>query len=173
MKTTARLISLITCCAMLVSAAPAFADDNAFRDIFEDAFYGGAAGVLVGAACWPSPGNRPITWITWAMGLLPVFWSDPSMAWSNRPDSLAQIDNGIVRFAMPTVYPISAILRPRARQTSPGGPRCCEGHSGNIPSTPRHGGLIPIPNQSGIFVGSSSAPQRTTCTPSSPRSSPP
>jgi hypothetical protein len=33
--------------------------------------------------------------------------------------------------------------------------------------------MIPIPNQSGIFVGSSSAPQRTTCTPSSPRSSPP
>jgi hypothetical protein len=33
--------------------------------------------------------------------------------------------------------------------------------------------VIPIPNQSGIVVGSSSAPQRTICTPSSPRSSPP
>jgi len=33
--------------------------------------------------------------------------------------------------------------------------------------------VIPIPNQSVIFVGSSSAPQRTECTPSSPRSSPP
>jgi serine/threonine-protein kinase HipA len=34
-------------------------------------------------------------------------------------------------------------------------------------------GVIPIPNQGAIFVGSSSAPQRTCCTPSSPQSSPP
>jgi hypothetical protein len=33
--------------------------------------------------------------------------------------------------------------------------------------------VIPIPNQGAIFVGSSSAPQRTICTPLSPRSSPP
>lgn len=33
--------------------------------------------------------------------------------------------------------------------------------------------LIPIPTQGALFVGSSSAPQRTACTPSSPQSSPP
>ncbi|HEX9078718.1 MAG TPA: 4Fe-4S binding protein, partial [Desulfuromonadaceae bacterium] len=35
------------------------------------------------------------------------------------------------------------------------------------------GQQIPIPNQGAIVVGSSSAPQRTSCTPSSPQSSPP
>jgi len=33
--------------------------------------------------------------------------------------------------------------------------------------------LIPIQNQSAIFLGSFSAPQRTICTPPSPMSSPP
>ncbi|MFZ3209164.1 MAG: transglycosylase SLT domain-containing protein [Geobacteraceae bacterium] len=33
--------------------------------------------------------------------------------------------------------------------------------------------IIPIPNQSALFVGSSSAPQHTGCMPSSPQSSPP
>jgi hypothetical protein len=117
MKTTARLISLITCCAMFATAAPAFADDNAFRDIFEDAFYGGAVGVLVGAALLAftkKPANH-LDYLGYGAASGVLVGSVYGVVKS--ANSLAQIDNGIVRFAMPTVVP-DLSDSPASRQTN-------------------------------------------------------
>ena len=104
MKFLARLISLIICCAMLASA-PAFASDNAFRDVFEDAFYGGAAGALVGAALLAftkKPANH-LDYMGYGAASGVLVGSVYGVAKSAR--SLAQMDNGIIRFAMPTILP--------------------------------------------------------------------
>ena len=117
MKSTTRLISLITCCAMLASAAPAFAGDNAFRDIFEDAFYGGAAGALVGAALLAftrKPANH-LDYLGYGAASGVLVGSVYGVVKS--ASSLAQIDNGIVRFAMPTVFP-DLSDSPASRQTN-------------------------------------------------------
>ena len=105
MKSMARLISLITCCAMLASAAPAFADDNAFRDVFVDAFYGGAAGALVGAALLAftrKPANH-LDYMSYGAASGVLVGSVYGVVKSAR--SLAQTDHSIIRFALPTVIP--------------------------------------------------------------------
>jgi len=117
MKSMARFISLIICCAMLASAATAFASDNAFRDIFEDAFYGGAAGALVGAALLAftkKPANH-LDYLGYGAASGVLVGSVYGVVKS--ASSLAQIDNGIVRFAMPTVFP-DLSDSPASRQTN-------------------------------------------------------
>ena len=117
MKSTARLISLITCCAMLASAAPAFADDNTFRDVFEDALYGGAAGALVGAALLAftkKPANH-LDYMGYGAASGVLVGTAYGVVKSAR--SLAQIENGIIRFAMPTVIP-DLSDSPASRQTN-------------------------------------------------------
>lgn len=117
MKSTARLISLITCCAMLASAAPAFTDDNTFRDVFEDALYGGAAGALVGAALLAftrKPANH-LDYMGYGAASGVLVGTAYGVVKSVR--SLAQIDNGIIRFAMPTVIP-DLSDSPASRQTN-------------------------------------------------------
>jgi ABC-type Fe3+-siderophore transport system permease subunit len=117
MKSMARFISLIICCAMLASAATAFAGDNAFRDIFEDAFYGGAAGALVGAALLAftkKPANH-LDYLGYGAASGVLVGTVYGVAKSAR--SLAQIDNGIVKFAMPTVIP-DLSDSPATRQTN-------------------------------------------------------
>ena len=117
MKSMARIISLFSCCAMLASAAPAFADDNAFRDVFEDALYGGAAGTLVGAALLAftrKPANH-LDYMGYGAASGVLVGSAYGVVISAR--SLAQIDHGIIRFAMPTVFPDFSDS-PASRQTN-------------------------------------------------------
>ena len=117
MKLTARLISLITCCAMLATASSAFAGDNAFRDVFEDAFYGGAAGALVGAALLAftrKPANH-LDYMGYGAASGVLVGSAYGLVKSAR--SLAQMDNGTIRFAMPTVIPDFGDS-PTSRQTN-------------------------------------------------------
>jgi hypothetical protein len=117
MKSTARLISFITCCAILASAAPVLAGDNAFRDIFEDAFYGGAAGALVGGALLAftkKPANH-LDYIGYGTASGVLVGSAYGVVKSAK--ALAQIDNGTIKFALPTVIPDLGDS-PASRQTN-------------------------------------------------------
>jgi hypothetical protein len=117
MKPMARFISVITCCAILASAASVFASDNVFREVFEDGFYGGAAGALVGAALMAFA-KKPADHLDYmgygaASGIL--VGSAYGLAKSAR--SLAQIDKGSIRFALPTVLP-DLVESPASHQTN-------------------------------------------------------
>ncbi|MGD0586089.1 MAG: hypothetical protein ABSA86_10025 [Oryzomonas sp.] len=117
MKSTARLISLITCCAILASTVPALASDNVFRDVFEDAFYGGAAGVLVGAALLAFT-RKPANHLDYmGYGAASGVLVGSAFGLVKSANSLAQMDNGIVRFALPTVLPDFSDS-PATRQTN-------------------------------------------------------
>lgn len=118
MKKTARLISLITCCAMLASAVPALAGDSTIRDIFEDALYGGAAGALVGAALLiflKKPADH-LDYMAYGAASGVLVGTAYGVVKSTR--SLAQIDNGTVKFALPTVYPDLGDSQSSSHQTS-------------------------------------------------------
>lgn len=117
MKSMARLISLITCCALLTTATSALAGDNAFREVFEDAFYGGAAGALVGAALMAfakKPADH-LDYMAYGAASGVLVGSAYGLVKSTR--SLAQIDNGSIKFALPTVLP-DLSESPASRQTT-------------------------------------------------------
>lgn len=117
MKSMARLVSMITCCAVLATATSALAGDNAFREVFEDAFYGGAAGALVGAALMAftkKPADH-LDYMAYGAASGVLVGSAYGLVKSTR--SLARIDNGSIRFALPTVLPDLG-ESPSSRQTT-------------------------------------------------------
>ncbi|WP_240732124.1 hypothetical protein [Geobacter sp. FeAm09] len=117
MKSMARLISLLTCCAVLATATSALAGDNAFREVFEDAFYGGAAGALVGAALMAfakKPADH-LDYMAYGAASGVLVGSAYGLVKSTR--SLARMDNGSIKFALPTVLPDLG-ESPATRQTT-------------------------------------------------------
>jgi hypothetical protein len=102
---------------MLASAVPAIASDNVFRDVFEDALYGGAAGALVGAALLAFT-RKPANHLDYmGYGAASGVLVGSAYGLVKSASSLAQIDNGIIRFAMPTVLPDFSDS-PATRQTN-------------------------------------------------------
>lgn len=112
-----RLIALMTLVGMLGVATSAWADDNAFRTTFESAFYGGAVGTLVGAALMVFT-HKPADHLDYmgygaAVGVLAG--TAYGVAKSSR--SLASIENGNLKIAMPTIIP-ELVESPGTRQTT-------------------------------------------------------
>ena len=100
------VISLFLSLVLLVSSAlPAAAQENAFKEIFEDALYGGLAGTLIGAATLaftkkPADHLRNLG-IGAGVGVI----AGTAYGLVKTTKALAQVENGKVRFAVPTVMP--------------------------------------------------------------------
>ena len=106
MKRGHRLTTVILMVSCLLSwGAPCFAADSEFREIFEDAIYGGLTGALVGAAIMAFT-HRPGTHLDYiyyggAGGVL----VGASFGLIKSARSLSEVENGKVRFALPTIIP--------------------------------------------------------------------
>ena len=105
MKRMNRIICLMTVVSMLTTATSSFASDNTFKEVFQDAFYGGAVGALVGAAFMaftkkPADHLENIGYGA-AVGVL----AGTAYGITKSARSLAEIDNGRVRIAIPTIIP--------------------------------------------------------------------
>ncbi|OGR29850.1 MAG: hypothetical protein A2X83_04575 [Desulfuromonadales bacterium GWD2_54_10] len=105
MKRMSRIICLMTLVSILSTATSSFASDNTFKEVFQDAFYGGAVGALVGAAFMaftkkPADHLENIGYGA-AVGVL----GGAAYGITKSARSLAEIDNGRVRIAMPTIIP--------------------------------------------------------------------
>lgn len=116
MKRIVHLITLLTLISNF-SVTTSFASDNAFKEVFQDALYGGAAGALVGAA-FTAFTKKPADHLEnvgygAAVGILAG--ATYGVAKSTR--SLAEIDNGRVRIAMPTIIP-DLVESPLTKQTT-------------------------------------------------------
>lgn len=117
MKRITRIISLLTIISLLSSVTSAFADDNAFREVFRDAFYGGAAGALVGAALMAFT-KKPADHLDYlAYGAASGILAGAAYGVAKSARALAEINNGKVRIAMPTVIP-DLVESPVTRQTT-------------------------------------------------------
>jgi len=93
--------------ALLLSllSTTCFAEENAFKSFFEDVFYGGLSGGLVGAAVLAftkQPGKHLDYLAYGAAGGVLVGATYGAVATTR---SLAEIKNGEVTFAFPTILP--------------------------------------------------------------------
>lgn len=105
MKKICRIISLMTIATLLTMSTSAFADDSTFKEIFQDAFYGGAAGALVGAA-FMAFAKKPADHLeNVGYGAAAGVLVGAAYGVAKSARSLAEINNGKVHIAMPTIIP--------------------------------------------------------------------
>lgn len=105
MKRFKRIIALATLVAMLGATTSAFAEENAFRDTFMSAFYGGAVGALVGGALLVFT-KKPADHLDYmGFGAAAGVLAGTAYGVAKSTRALASIDNGNVKIAMPTIIP--------------------------------------------------------------------
>jgi len=117
MKITLRIISLLTLVAIIGSAETGFAAENALKETFKSALYGGAAGGLIGAAIIAFT-KKPADHLDYiAYGTASGVIAGAAYGMVKTSQSLAEYENGKVRFAVPAVIP-SVVEHPATRQTN-------------------------------------------------------
>lgn len=99
------VVAIIAVVVVMSSAFPASAEDNAMKEIFQDALYGGLAGTLIGAATIaftqkPADHLRNLG-IGGAVGVI----AGTAYGVIKTSKALAQVENGQVKFAVPTIIP--------------------------------------------------------------------
>lgn len=117
MKRLSIITTLLTTMFVLLSQSFALASENAFKEVFQDAFYGGAAGTLVGAALMAFT-KKPADHLDYmGYGAAGGILAGAAFGLAKSTRALAEIDNGRVRLAMPTIIP-DLVESPSTRQTS-------------------------------------------------------
>jgi hypothetical protein len=117
MKRLSIITTLLTTMFVLLSQSLALASENAFKEVFQDAFYGGAAGTLVGAALMAFT-KKPADHLDYmGYGAAGGILAGAAFGLAKSTRALAEIDNGRVRLAMPTIIP-DLVESPSTRQTS-------------------------------------------------------
>lgn len=116
MKYVTRLTSLLMLFTLLAATSTAFAAENVFREMFQDAFYGGAVGTLVGAAIMAFT-RKPANHLDYmAYGAAAGVLTGATYGLANSARSLATIDNGNIKISLPTIIP-DLIESPSSKQT--------------------------------------------------------
>lgn len=97
--------SAVLVVALLFIATPSFAAENGFKSLFQDLFYGGLSGGLVGAAvlAFTKQPGRHLNYIGYGAAggvLVGATYGAVSMT-----RSLAELEHGEFRFSMPTIMP--------------------------------------------------------------------
>ena len=90
---------------LLLIATPCLAQENAFESVFKDIFYGALSGGLVGAAvlAFTSHPGRHLDYIGYGAAGGALVGAAYGAVTTTR--SLAEVENGEVKFAMPTIIP--------------------------------------------------------------------
>lgn len=97
------------CAVILVTlismATPCLAAENSIKTVFEDAFYGGLAGALVGAALvvFTDHPSDHLDYIAYGAAGGVLVGTTYGAITTTR--SLAEFENGQVKFSMPTIRP--------------------------------------------------------------------
>ncbi|MDA8430633.1 MAG: hypothetical protein M0T70_15370 [Geobacteraceae bacterium] len=100
-----KVAALMTLASILCASTSAFAEDNAFRDTFQSAFYGGAVGALVGAALLAFA-RKPADHLDYmGIGAAAGVLAGTAYGVGKATRALASIENGTFKMAIPTVIP--------------------------------------------------------------------
>ncbi|HEY5512883.1 MAG TPA: hypothetical protein VIK40_04490 [Geomonas sp.] len=97
--------SAVVAVTLLFIATPCLAEENAFKTVFMDAFYGGLTGALVGGAvlAFTAHPGRHLDYIGYGAAGGVLVGAAYGAVTTTR--SLAELENGKVRFALPTIIP--------------------------------------------------------------------
>ena len=117
MKRFKTITVLMTVAALLCATTSAFADDNAFRDTFVSAFYGGAVGALVGGALMAFT-HKPADHLDYmGYGAAAGVLAGTAYGVGKASRALASIENGKVKIAIPMIIP-DLVESPGTKQTA-------------------------------------------------------
>ena len=117
LKPIARIICLLTLVSIFLNTSAAFASESDLREIFKNAFYGGATGSLVGAALLVFT-KKPADHLEYiAYGAAGGVIAGTAYGLVRTSRSLAEYENGKVRFAIPAVTP-DILQNPATKQTN-------------------------------------------------------
>jgi uncharacterized membrane protein YebE (DUF533 family) len=105
MKPFRQIIAAIAFVSFMVSASVSNAAENSLREVFQDAFYGAGVGALVGGALLVFT-KKPADHLDYigygaAVGVL----AGTAYGLAKSAKALAEIDNGRIRIAVPTIVP--------------------------------------------------------------------
>lgn len=117
MKQLKRTVAALICMTFIVTASSAHAADSMLREVFEDAFYGAGIGALVGGAFMAftkKPADH-LENIGYGAAVGVLVGTGYGLAKTTR--ALAEIENGRVRIAIPTIIP-NLVESPSTRQTT-------------------------------------------------------
>ena len=115
MKRFNKFFALVTLVSLLGVTTSALAEDNAFQTTFQSAFYGGAVGALVGAALMVFT-HKPADHLDYmGFGAAAGVLAGTAYGVGKSVHSLALIENGKLRIAMPTIIP-DLVESPTSRQ---------------------------------------------------------
>ena len=111
-----KVAALMTLASILCASTSACAEDNAFRDTFQSAFYGGAVGALVGAALLAFT-RKPADHLDYmGIGAAAGVLAGTAYGVGKATRALASIENGRFKMAIPTVIP-DLTESPASKQT--------------------------------------------------------
>lgn len=117
MKRIRQIVAIMALITTLTTASSSWADDVSLREVLQDAFYGAGIGALVGGALMiftKKPADH-LDYIAYGAASGILAGTAYGLAKSARP--LAEIENGKVKFAVPTIVP-DLVGSPSARQTT-------------------------------------------------------
>lgn len=97
--------AVIVALTLVVTATSCYAEENAMQTVFKDIFYGALSGGLVGAAvlAFTSHPSDHLDYIGYGAAAGALVGATYGAVTVTR--SLAEIENGEVKFAMPTIRP--------------------------------------------------------------------
>jgi len=117
MNKVSRFSVLLTLIVMLTGTSTSFAADNVFRETFQDAFYGGAVGALVGAAFMVFTKKPADHLEDMGYGAAVGVLAGTTYGLARSARSLASIDSGKIKISIPTIIP-NLVESPSTKQTS-------------------------------------------------------
>ncbi|HTP64053.1 MAG TPA: hypothetical protein VMJ66_01585 [Geobacteraceae bacterium] len=107
MKKIIRLLTMVFAALLPITwAVPCFAEDSAFKEIFQDSLYGGLAGSLIGAAVMAFT-KRPANHLEYlGYGAAGGVIAGAAIGAVRFSKSVAEVDpEGKVKFAIPIIIP--------------------------------------------------------------------
>jgi hypothetical protein len=105
MKQLRKIVAVMTLVSLLSMASSAFAADDTLREVFTDAFYGAAIGGLVGGAIMVFR-TKPLDHLNYmAYGAASGVLVGTAYGLAKSARAFAQVENGGVKIAFPTVIP--------------------------------------------------------------------
>jgi hypothetical protein len=105
MKQLRKLVAVMTLVSLLSMASSAFAADDTLREVFTDAFYGAAIGGLVGGAIMVFE-KQPLKHFNYvAYGAASGVLVGTAYGLARSARAFAEVENGRVKVAFPTVTP--------------------------------------------------------------------
>lgn len=117
MKRLRKLVAVMTLVSLLSTASSAFAADDTIREVFTDAFYGAGIGALVGGAIMVFK-TKPLDHLDYiAYGAASGVLVGTAYGLAKSARAFAEVENGRVKIALPTVIP-ELVVSPASGRTT-------------------------------------------------------